>query len=440
MHKGGRMLGSKSSRLTQNKVFVAKLAGTTVFDPIGDKVGFVSDVVLHFPYGNAPVKAIGLVVEVPGKKRVFLPLSRVTAIEPGAVITTGIVNIRRFTQRNVEVLVMAELLDRLVTLKDGSGQAVVVDVAIEQNKSREWELSQLAILRSRITALGIRRTGESLTVSPNEVEGLRVSTLPQDATTLLASYEDMKPADIADMMHELTASRRIEVAKQLPDERLADVLEELGEEDRVDILSALTPKRAADILDVMQPDDAADLVSELPQAQAEYLLDLMQPDEAEDVRRLLAYEEYTAGGLMTTEPVILPPDATVATLLASVRRKDIPPALATIVFVVRPPLETPTGKFLGVVHIQRALREPPQTMLGNITDPDIESLHPDAQIGTVTRVLATYNLTAIPVVDGDGHLLGAVSVDDVLDNLMPDDWRSAEDEITDEAVTRSANG
>ena len=434
------MFKNRTTKNVPSKVFIAKLAGTTVFDPLGDKVGFVSDVVLHFSYGSAPIKAIGIVVEVPGKKRVFLPLSKVTAIEPGAVITTGIVNIRRFTQRNVEILGVADLLDRVVTLKDGTGQAVIVDVAIEQNKTKEWEVTQLALLRSRVTALGIRRTGESLMLSPKEVTNLRENTLPNNAASLLAAYEDMKPADIADMMHELTPARRIEVAHQLEDERLADVLEELGEDDRVAILSSLDVDRAADILDAMQPDDAADLVSELPQAQAEHLLDLMQPEEADDVRRLLAYEEYTAGGLMTTEPVILPPDATVATLLANVRRQDIPPALAAIVCVVRPPLETPTGKFLGVVHTQRALREPPQTMLGNIIDTDLDGIYPDAQIGTVTRLLATYNLTAIPVVDEDNHLLGAVSVDDVLDNLMPDDWRSAEDEITDEAVTRSANG
>ncbi len=434
------MFKNRLSKNTPNRVFIAKLAGTTVFDPIGDKLGVLSDVVLHFSYGDNPLKAIGVVVEVPGKKRVFLPLSRVTSIEPGAVISTGIVNIRRFTQRNVEVLAVADLLDRVVSLKDGTGQAVIVDVAIERNNAKEWEVSQLALLRSKVTALGIRRTGESLMVSPKDVVNLRENTLPNEASSLLAAYEDMKSADIADMMHDLTPSRRIQVAHQLADERLADILEELGEGDRVAILSSLDSKRAADILDAMQPDDAADLISELPQSQAEYLLDLMQPDEAEDVRRLLAYEEYTAGGLMTTEPVILPPDATVATLLASVRKQDVPPALATLVCVVRPPLETPTGKFLGVVHIQRALREPPQTLLGNILDTDIESLEPQAQIGTVTRLMATYNLTAIPVVDEDDHLLGAVSVDDVLDNLMPDDWRSAEDEITDEAVTRSANG
>src|SRR5690606_15533705 len=130
----------------------------------------------------------------------------------------------------------------------------------------------------------------------------------------------------------------------LDNERLADVLEELPEDDRVAILSELDVDRAADILKAMQPDDAADLLGELPDAQATELLARMEPDDARDVRRLLAYAEDTAGGLMTTEPVILGPEAPIALGLAHVRRQDLAPALASMVFVVRQPLETPTGR------------------------------------------------------------------------------------------------
>lgn len=230
------------------------------------------------------------------------------------------------------------------------------------------------------------------------------------------------------------------MALELTDSRLADVLEELGEDDRVAIVSQLEAARAADVLDVMQPDDAADLVSELPEDTAQSLLALMEPEEAADVRRLMSYKESTAGSLMTTEPVILPPDATIAQMLASVRRVDLPASLAAAAFICRPPLETPTGHYLGMVHIQRALREPPHTLLGTIIDSDIELLSPDAHVATVTRLLATYNLTVLPVVDEDGHLLGAVSVDDVLDELLPDDWRDWDDEVTDRIMARSIDG
>ncbi len=409
-------------------VYAARLIGTPVFDPIGDQVGTVYDVVALFRLKGDPL-AVGLVVEVVGKRRVFLPLTRVTSIANGQVITTGIVNIRRFSQRPAETLVLAQLIERHVHLRETNEEAVVIDVAITQTKPREWQLTSLYV-RTGKRAVGGQR---SFTVPVREVTGLMNPAAVQGNVSILAQINELKPADVADVLRELPAGRMQAVASELTDERLADILEELGDEDRIEILSSLDMERAADVLDVMQPDDAADLVAELPTDQAAELLERMEPEEAQDVRRLLAYEERTAGGLMTTEPIVLPPEATIATALASARRADIPPALAAIMFVCRPPLETPTGRFLGVVHIQRALREAPSAMIGTILDTDIEAISASAGIGTVTRLLATYNLTALPVVDDDS-LIGAVSVDDVLDHLLPEDWRDADDDVTDEAV------
>ncbi|WP_188043114.1 magnesium transporter MgtE N-terminal domain-containing protein [Changpingibacter yushuensis] len=414
-------------RPSSNRVFAARLAGTPVFDPIGDRVGTVYDVVVLIRLKGDPL-AVGLVVEVGGRRRVFLPLTRVTSIDNGQVITTGLVNIRRFQQRHAETLVLGQLLERHVNLRETGEPATVVDAAIEKVRGREWRLTTLHVRTHRGSVNGQR----SLTVPVSGTTGLYTAQT-QGANTILAQISSLKPADVADVLRDLPTARMQDVANALTDERLADVLEELGDEDRVGILSGLDVDRAADVLDVMQPDDAADLVAELPTAQAALLLDRMEPDEAEDVRRLLTYDERTAGGLMTTEPIVLPPDATIAQALASARRSDIPPALAAVMFVCRPPMETPTGRYIGVVHLQRALREPPSMMIGNIIDNDVEAVAPGDGIGKVTRLLATYNLTALPVVDED-LLLGAVSVDDVLDHLLPEDWRDADDEVTDEAV------
>lgn len=419
------------------RVYVARLAGTKVFDPLGDQVGRVRDVVIMLRSHGAP-RAVGFVVEVPGRKRVFLPLTRVTSIAPGQVISTGLLNMRRFEQRPMETLAVGDLLDRVVDLKDGSGKASIEDLALEQTRNRDWEITKLSLRRQGGGGLGIRRRGETWVADISEVRALARTGAEQSAKTLLAAYEELKPADLADVLHELSDTRRVEVAAALDDERLADVLEELPEDDQVAILSRLNLDRAADVLEAMQPDDAADLLHELPDAKAAELLELMEPDEAKDVRRLLSYDENTAGGLMTSEPVIVSPDASIATGLARIRRADLSPALASTIFVVRPPVETPTGRFLGVVHFQQMLREPPHGSMGEIIDSDIEPVGPDASLSEVARMLATYNMLAIPVVDKERHLLGAVSIDDVLDHMLPEDWRGTNQIDEDQPVSEAA--
>jgi len=182
------------------------------------------------------------------------------------------------------------------------------------------------------------------------------------------------------------------------------------------------------VLEAMDPDDAADLLGVLNPTEAEALLRRMDPEDSEPVRRLLSHSPYTAGGMMTSEPVVLAPDTTVAEALARVRDPDLTPALASLVFVVRPPTATPTGRYLGCVHLQALLREPPANLVSGILDPDLPPLRPDSPLGSVTRHLAAYNLVCGAVVDESNHLLGAVTVDDVLDHLLPDDWRETFEE------------
>ncbi|MBY9075416.1 CBS domain-containing protein [Nocardioides sp. WL0053] len=402
------------------RVFAARLAGLPVFDPAGDQVGKVRDLVVALRTGKQQPRVLGLVVEVFGRRSIFVPMTRVTHIDSSQVITTGLVNMRRFEQRSTETLVFGQMLDRKVSVKDTGVEGTVYDVAMEQARSRDWVLSKVALQEG---SKRFGRKGQTHVVDWADVEGFTLPDETQGATHLLAALVEMRPADLANVIHDLPSKRRGEVAAALNDERLADVLEEMSEEDQVEILGNLDNERAADILEEMSPDDAADLIRELPPETAEQLLELMEPEEAEDVRRLMSYEERTAGGMMTTEPVILPPDATVADALALVRNAELTPSLAALVYVCRAPLEPPTGRLIGVAHIQRLLREPPSTLVGAVLDTDMETLRPTATLEDVARHLATYNLVAAPVVDEDGHLLGAVAVDDLLDHLLPENWR-----------------
>ena len=410
--------------MSANRVFVARLAGCGVFDPAGDRVGKVIDVLVSYRKSGAP-RVTGLMVEITGRRKVFVPIARITSIANGQVISTGLIDLRRFTQRGQENRVIAEMLGRKVTLLDASGTANIEDVAIEQAKNKDWTVSELFLRRPKTSASPFARgatlfsTWEQVSES-KDAEG-------QSAQQLIASYSELRPADLANALLDLSDERMLEVAEELDDERLADLLEELPEEEQLDIMKELDDERAAEVLDLMEPDDAADLMANLPEARTEAIFELMDEEEADDIRMLMQFDEFTAGGLMTTEPIICAADMTVAEAMAQIRRKEISPVLAAQVFITLPPYEVATGRYLGVVHFQKMLRRPPHERLGSMLDTELEPLKPHTHISVIHRTLATYNLVALPVVDDQHHLIGVVTVDDVLDHLLPDDWRT-EDE------------
>jgi Mg/Co/Ni transporter MgtE len=240
----------------------------------------------------------------------------------------------------------------------------------------------------------------------------------------LAALRALHPSDMARAVSKLPAEQRKEVADAMPDEDLADLLEELPEPDQARIIAALETDRAAHVLEEMEPDDAADLLSELPGAERTELLEAMDPEDAGPLRRLLLFDDHSAGGLMNPEPIVLPPEATVAEALARIRAEDVPSALAASVLVVQPPTQTPTGTYLGMVTFQRLLREPPGASLGLLAAQDPAPIRPELPEIEVAATLAAYNLLALPVCDDEGRLLGTVTVDDVLDRTLPAGWRS----------------
>ncbi len=408
-------MGAKNSQ-----IFISRVIGLPLVDAAGDQVGRVKDVVFHLRTGNLAPRVRGLLVELFARQRIFVPMIRVHDITPNHVAILGQVDTRRFLKRDAELLVDADLFDRTVPRETPTK---IYDVSMVQVRNREWELRSVALRsRDRVSRFGFGGRSTTEVVDWSEVPDL-VLAKGRTAAHFVAEFSDMKAADVAKELHDLDPERLEEVLEALDDETLAEALEELPSNEQVELISTLDTERAADILGEMDPDDAADLIADLPVDVAEDLLQRMEPEDASDVRRLMTYEESTAGGMMTPEPIILDTDATVALALAHCRDESLTPALASMVFITRPPLETPSGRYVGAAHIQQLLRSAPTLLVATMLDTNLEPLRPSSPLAEVSRFFATYNLVVAPVVNEQGQLVGAVTVDDVLDHMLPDDWR-----------------
>ncbi|HSK91022.1 MAG TPA: CBS domain-containing protein [Euzebyales bacterium] len=395
-------------------MYATRVARLPVLAPDGGDVGVVSDLVIGPAHADHGPFVYGFVVTVPGRS-IFLGSGRVARIDSeGVHLSSGALNLRRFTPRPTETLVLTDLMDR--QLPDAAGERVNdVGIAASPRRARSWEVVTVDVAGPRAGRLrparGRRSAGwevlRPLLAQHDDYEHLR----------------DLHPTDAATRIAALPASQRAAAAGTLDDEHLADVLEELPADVQATLLSQLDVERAADVLEAMEPDDAADVLGDLPPGGQTQLLAAMESEDAAVMRRLLAYGDDTAGGLMNPEPIVLTGGAAVAEALARLQEPDLPPAMASQVFVVRPPAQTPTGAFEGQVGVQRLLREPPSRPLRECLDLVPDPLPPDASGADVAQHMAAYNLLAVPICDPGGRLLGVVTVDDMLDHLLPEGWR-----------------
>jgi CBS domain-containing protein len=410
MVQAGSAAGGDRPIMSDGQVFTSRLKGRPLLDSEGLAIGRIRDVVILATAGSEPPRALGLVVTLQ-RRRIFVNLGQITEISmDGAHLPGGTVDLERFTRRTGEILA-SELYGR------PTESGTVVDVAIVRTEKQRvgWEVNSVALAHGR----GLRLRGTTIEPWSRHKELFQAGPLGDQ----LASLRDLRPADLAFAVEGMSPSRRSQIAAALEDEELADLLEEMPEQDQIPLLVGLGLERGAGVVEEMQPDDAADLLAEMPAEQRERLLTAMEAVQAADLRRLLRYDAKTAGGLMTSEPLIVTPEVPVAEVLARVRDPDMPVTLAAQVYVCEPPMLTPTGRYLGSVGFQRLLRRPPAMEVGKCVEASF-FVRPDLPERELAARFAAYNLVSVAVCDEDGRLLGAVTVDDVLDRLLPAGWRT----------------
>jgi len=405
--------------------FASRLQNTKVFDLSGRQVGTLQDLLVSLQHEYPPVTA--LVVKTPRRKQPKkVPWSQVLSFEESEIFLSGYLErIEEHTQTEQEMWLLKEILDKQIVDTEGRKLIRVQDVQLARVNGNirvmAVDISTHAILRR----LGLAFLSERLSSrkAPHFIDWSNVNLVPGKVSqiNLKVSLEKLgllHPADIADIMHELSPEQRRAVLQSLDHEVAADTIEEMAPSEQATALAAMESERASDILEEMAPDNAADLLADLPQEKARELLDLMEKEEAHEIRRLLAYPETSAGGIMTTEYMAIPATATAREAIELIRKEE--PEAETIYYLY---VVDEEGHLMGVFSLRDLIVAPPEAkvtsfMITNVIK--VDAMTPQEE---VARLIAKYNLLAIPVVDQGNHLLGIVTVDDAIDVVIPTAWK-----------------
>src|SRR3989440_8216012 len=421
-------------------LYLSQLLGAPVEDVHGARIGKLIDITVPAAQIGRPEPAYpnALLVEGEEEQPWRVPPEAVEWHENALRLRIPVEQLSRQSEgaSSSEVSLAHDVLDKQVIDIERKKAVRVNDICL----SHDWQIlgidnSTLGLVRRLAPnwLLGAKSRHTSINlIAWDHIELLGVQqqetpeaqeTIAQIPRPVSGQLAELRPADIAEIVHQLTPGQGARLIEGLDNETAADTMEEIDTERQRHILENIQPERAADILQAMEPDEAADLLAQLPEERAQELLRLMTPEESEEVQELLEYEEDTAGGLMTTDYIGLNTTRRVADALDAVRaymqEQDI---RAAYVYCVADE-KADESSLLGVVSIWDLLIARPSQPLQELMKTDLITVQPDTDRLTVAQVMAKYNLLAVPVVSPEGILEGVVTVDDALDVLLPADRR-----------------
>ncbi|CAN5565245.1 CBS domain-containing protein [soil metagenome] len=408
-------------------LYLSQAIGKPVHDQHGETIGKVADLIVAIGDRYPPVT--GLVVST-NRRKIFLPWTDVESFDAtGARLRTRTLNIAKFSQRDNELLLFADLQDKQIVDIDGRKVVRVNDLRLDHIEDK------LHLVAVDVGAAGIFRRlgieGPFRTLARNlnlalperyidweDVDPVEGSIASIRLRVPHEGLRQLHPADLASIIDQLAPRDRAGVIASLDDEAAADAIEEMDPETQVEVLEDLTPERAADILEEMSPDDAADLVADLSEAARAEILPLMEREEAEEVRELLGYPEDAAGGIMTTQFVAIP--ATLSAAQTIERLRELEPDAETIYYIY---VIDDDERLVGVLSLRDLIVARPDSLVNDFMFSEPVAVRLLTHQDEVAHVVARYNLLAVPVVDDEGRLQGIVTVDDAIDTVLPTAWK-----------------
>jgi magnesium transporter len=399
--------------------FFSRIQGIPICDPEGLRVGQLRDLAIRWDRETPKITGIKYAKGV----QKLIPVELVDELILGGVRLKGPLLEEELIPLKPDEIYMGQwLMDKQIIDIKGAKVVRVNDIKIFwlQTGERKYLLPVAVDIGLRGLA---RRLGVEFLVKKREehfvwwhsIQHLEEKTANLQLISDRAHLDKLHPADLAEILEDLDYKKRTDFIEDLDVETAAEAFAEMDEDTQVEIIEHLGSQAAAELLQEMPPDEAADLLGELPEEKSDELLNLMQPEEAQEVRELMEYEEDTAGALMTTEYIALSPEITAAQAFPQLRK--LAAEAETIYYLY---LVDETEHLRGVVSLRELIIAEPEVRLDSLMQTRLISVLPEDSHQRVTELIDKYGLLAVPVVEESGKMLGIITVDDVLDILIPD--------------------
>lgn len=406
-------------------LFASNLQKQRVIDSKGQTVGRVKDMLLKLgpklPYVTAVVVRSRF-----DKKLVYVPWDKVQTFEESEVtLSTGLPKAGPFEPEADEVLLLKDILDKQIVDTKGKKLVRVQDVKLARIGTKIRAVAVDVSASGMLRRLGLSRAADWMEHRkiPQFIDWDDVDILSRadPSLHLKVSHDKLSllhPADIADLVNELSPKQRAAILQSLDMEVAADTMEEMDPVFQAEVLNDMETEKASHILEEMAPDDAADLLADIPEEKAEQLLNIMDKDEAKELRSLLKHPENSAGGIMTTEYITTTADLTAKQAIESLRKQAEEVEEIYYLYVVDSQM-----RLVGVLSLKQLIMANLNQKIENIMTKDPINVRLKTEQEEVARLVAKYNVLALPVVDKHNHLRGIVTVDDAIDVVIPTAWK-----------------
>ena len=405
------------------ELFLSEILGEPVLDPRGEELGKVKDVVVVKAEPLPKIDAL-LIERKSGLYRIPWPdmnlfNKRIIAAKAYREALSA------YDMNTGDLLAVRDILDKQIVDVNGAKVVRVNDIRLEGYEAEAVLIAIDVGVRGILRRLGVERKGEDLLkvfkaslpfnlISWNYLQPLHPKLTSISLTVPRQMLSELHPADIADIISQVSHQEGAAFLKNLDVDVAAETLSELSPETQVEIIKDMDAEKASDIIEMMSPDEAADVLGDLPAEKAKEILERIEKEEAEDIQELLGHEEDTAGGLMTNEFLAYPPGLTVREALERFRTDALD--LETVYYVY---VTDEQERLSGAVSLRELVISAPEATLSEIMETKLKTITPDEDEKVAAKIISKYNLLALPVVDSEGALLGIVTVDDIVDRLLP---------------------